>query len=233
MDIQNGIPAEELNAGGTALMTKHIKIDFVSDVSCPWCVIGLKSLEEALKRLGGEVVVDMHFQPFELNPQMGPAGQDVSEHLREKYGSGPEQLERGREALRARGEELGFTFNMNKRTRIYNTFDAHRLLHWAELEGRQQALQHALFAAYFTAGENLSDRETLADIAARAGLDRVRAAQILASGEYADEVHGRERFYLEQGIHAVPAVIFNDRHLIQGGQPVEVFERAIKQIAGN
>jgi len=214
-------------------MTKHIKIDFVSDVSCPWCVIGLKSLEEALKRLGGEVVVDMHFQPFELNPQMGPAGQDVSEHLREKYGSGPEQLERGREALRARGEELGFTFNMNKRTRIYNTFDAHRLLHWAELEGRQQALQHALFAAYFTAGENLSDRETLADIAARAGLDRVRAAQILASGEYADEVHGRERFYLEQGIHAVPAVIFNDRHLIQGGQPVEVFERAIKQIAGN
>jgi predicted DsbA family dithiol-disulfide isomerase len=233
MDIQNGIPAEELNAGGTALMTKHIKIDFVSDVSCPWCVIGLKSLEEALKRLGGEVAVDMHFQPFELNPQMGPAGQDVSEHLREKYGSGPEQLERAREALRARGEELGFTFNMNKRTRIYNTFDAHRLLHWAELEGRQQALQHALFAAYFTAGENLSDRETLADIAARAGLDRVRAAQILASGEYADEVHGRERFYLEQGIHAVPAVIFNDRHLIQGGQPVEVFERAIKQIAGN
>jgi predicted DsbA family dithiol-disulfide isomerase len=233
MDIQNGIPAEELNAGRLPLMTKHIKIDFVSDVSCPWCVIGLKSLEEALRRLGGEVAVDMHFQPFELNPQMGPAGEDISDHLRQKYGSGPEQLERSREALRTRGEELGFTFEMNKRTRIYNTFDAHRLLHWAELEGRQQALQHALFSAYFTAGKNLSDRETLADIAVEAGLDRVRAAQILASGEYADEVHERERFYLDQGIHAVPAVIFNGRHLIQGGQPVEVFERAIKQIVAS
>jgi predicted DsbA family dithiol-disulfide isomerase len=214
-------------------MTKHIKIDFVSDVSCPWCVIGLKSLEEALRRLGSEVTADMHFQPFELNPQMDAAGEDVSEHLAQKYGAAPEQLERSREALRARGEELGFTFDMSKRTRIYNTFDAHRLLHWAELEGRQQALQHALFAAYFTAGKNLSDRETLADVAAEAGLERVRAVQILASGEYADEVHERERFYLDQGIHAVPAVIFNERHLIQGGQPVDVFERAIKQIAGS
>jgi predicted DsbA family dithiol-disulfide isomerase len=214
-------------------MNKHIKIDFVSDVSCPWCVIGLRSLEEALRRLGSEVTADMHFQPFELNPQMGAAGEDISEHLAQKYGAAPEQLERSREALRARGEELGFRFDMRKRTRIYNTFDAHRLLHWAALEGRQQALQHALFAAYFTAGRNLSDRETLADVAAEAGLDRVRAAQILASGEYADEVHERERFYLDQGIHAVPAVIFNERHLIQGGQPVDVFERAIKQIAGS
>jgi predicted DsbA family dithiol-disulfide isomerase len=212
-------------------MSKHIKIDFVSDVSCPWCVIGLKSLEEALRRLGGEVTADVHFQPFELNPQMGAGGEDVSEHLHQKYGADAEQLERSREALRARGEELGFTFDMSKRTRIYNTFDAHRMLHWAELEGRQQALQHALFAAYFTAGKNLSDREILADVAAEAGLDRVRAARILASGEYADEVHERERFYLDHGIHAVPAVILNERHLIQGGQPVEVFERAIRQIA--
>jgi predicted DsbA family dithiol-disulfide isomerase len=179
------------------------------------------------------VTVDLHFQPFELNPQMDAAGEDVSEHLAQKYGAAPEQLERSREALRARGEELGFTFDMSKRTRIYNTFDAHRLLHWAELERRQQALQHALFAAYFTAGKNLSDRETLADVAAEAGLERVRAVQILASGQYADEVHERERFYLDQGIHAVPAVIFNERHLIQGGQPVDVFERAIKQIAGS
>jgi predicted DsbA family dithiol-disulfide isomerase len=213
-------------------MSKHIKIDFVSDVSCPWCVIGLKSLEEALRRLGSEVAADMHFHPFELNPQMGAGGEDISEHLHQKYGAAPEQLERSREALRARGEELGFTFDMSKRTRVYNTFDAHRMLHWADLEGRQQALQHALFAAYFTAGKNLSDRETLADVAAEAGLDRVRAAQILASGEYGDEVHERERFYLDQGIHAVPAVIINGRHLIQGGQPVDVFERAIKQIAG-
>jgi predicted DsbA family dithiol-disulfide isomerase len=211
-------------------MSKHLRIDFVSDISCPWCVIGLKSLEEALRRVGGDVTADMHFQPFELNSQMGAAGEDIAEHLRQKYGADPEQFERSREALRARGEELGFKFQMGKRNRIYNTFDAHRLLHWAELEGRQHALKEALFDAYFAAGKNPSDHELLANIAAEVGLDRARAGQILASQEYAQEVRERERFYLEHGIHAVPAVIFNERHLIQGGQPVDVFERAIRQI---
>ena len=211
-------------------MNKRIRIDFVSDVSCPWCVIGLKALEAALQRVGGEVTADIHFQPFELNPRMGAAGEDIVEHLKKKYGAAPADFERSREALRARGEELGFDFQMRRRERIYNTFDAHRLLHWAALEGRQQALKHALFAAYFTAGRNLSDRETLADIAAEVGLDRARASQVLIADEYAAEVRERERFYLEKGIHAVPAVIFNERHLIQGGQPVDVFEQAIRQI---
>jgi predicted DsbA family dithiol-disulfide isomerase len=211
-------------------MNKRIRIDFVSDVSCPWCVIGLKALEAALQRVGGEVTADIHFQPFELNPRMGAAGEDIAEHLKQKYGAAPADFERSREALRARGEELGFDFQMRRRERIYNTFDAHRLLHWAALEGRQQALKHALFAAYFTAGRNLSDRETLADIAAEVGLDRARASQVLIADEYAAEVRERERFYLEKGIHAVPAVIFNERHLIQGGQPVDVFEQAIRQI---
>jgi predicted DsbA family dithiol-disulfide isomerase len=211
-------------------MNKRIRIDFVSDVSCPWCVIGLKALEAALQRVGGEVTADIHFQPFELNPRMGAAGEDIVEHLKKKYGAAPADFERSREALRARGEELGFDFQMRHSERIYNTFDAHRLLHWAALEGRQQALKHALFAAYFTAGRNLSDRETLADIAAEVGLDRARASQVLAADEYAAEVRERERFYLEKGIHAVPAVIFNERHLIQGGQPVDVFEQAIRQI---
>jgi predicted DsbA family dithiol-disulfide isomerase len=212
-------------------MNKHIRIDFVSDVSCPWCVIGLKSLEAALRRIGDEVTAEMHFQPFELNPQMGAAGEDIAEHLQLKYGAAPEQFERSREALRVRGAELGFDFQLDKRERIYNTFDAHRLLHWAGLEGRQQALQEALFAAYFSAGKNPSDHEVLANIAADVGLDRARAEQILESAQYAKEVRERERFYLEQGIHAVPAVIVNERHLIQGGQPVDVFERAIRQIA--
>jgi predicted DsbA family dithiol-disulfide isomerase len=211
-------------------MNKRIRIDFVSDVSCPWCVIGLKALEAALQRVGGEVTADIHFQPFELNPRMGAAGEDIVEHLKKKYGAAPADFERSREALRARGEELGFDFQMRHSERIYNTFDAHRLLHWAALEGRQQALKHALFAAYFTAGRNLSDRETLADIAAEVGLDRARASQVLIADEYAAEVRERERFYLEKGIHAVPAVIFNERHLIQGGQPVDVFEQAIRQI---
>ena len=212
-------------------MTTKLKIDFVSDVSCPWCVIGLRSLEQALERAGDVVTADIHFQPFELNPQLPPAGQDITEHLVQKYGSTPEQLRRNQEAIRARGAELGFAFDMGKRSRVYNTFDAHRLLHWAEAEGRQRELKRALFAAYFTDGRNPSDREVLVDLAAQAGLDPVRAREVLDSGRYADEVREREQFYGRQGIGAVPSVIVDDKYLIQGGQPVEIFEQALRQIA--
>jgi predicted DsbA family dithiol-disulfide isomerase len=212
-------------------MTPPLKIDFVSDVSCPWCVIGLRSLEQALERTGAGATADIHFQPFELNPQMGPEGQDIAEHLAQKYGSTREQLVRNQEAIRARGAALGFTFDMSKRSRVYNTFDAHRLLHWAELEGQQLALKRALFAAYFTEGRDPSDREALIDIATHAGLDPVRAREILESDRYADEVRERARFYAERGIQAVPSVIINDKYLIQGGQPVEVFEQALRRIA--
>lgn len=208
-----------------------MKIDFVSDVSCPWCAIGLHALEEALGRLGSEVQATLHFQPFELNPGMPPEGQDVAEHLAQKYGASPAQTEHNREAIRQRGQAVGFTFNMTQRSRIYNTFDAHRLLHWAGLEGRQVPLKHALFKAYFTDGRNPSDREVLAQLAGEAGLDVARAREILASDTYAQEVREQERWYQEQGIHSVPAVIINDRHLIQGGQPAEVFEQALRQIA--
>ena len=212
-------------------MTTRLKIDFVSDVSCPWCVIGLRSLEQALERIGDTAIADIHLQPFELNPQMAPGGQDIVEHLAQKYGSTREQLTRNQEALRARGEALGFTFDMGKRSRVYNTFDAHRLLHWAELEGRQLPLKRALFAAYFTEGRDPSDRETLSQIAAQVGLDPAQAREILESGRYADEVRERERFYGERGIQAVPSVIINDKYLIQGGQPVEAFEQVLRQIA--
>jgi len=212
-------------------MTQPLKIDFVSDVSCPWCVIGLRSLEQALERIGPEAAADIHFQPFELNPHMPPEGQDAAEHISQKYGSTREQILRNQEAIRARGADLGFTFDMGKRSRVYNTFDAHRLLHWAELEGRQRELKRALFAAYFTDGKNPSDREVLLDLATQAGLDAGRAREILESGLYADEVRERQRFYGERGIQAVPSVIVNDKYLIQGGQPVEVFERALRQIA--
>ena len=212
-------------------MTARLKIDFVSDVSCPWCVIGLRALEQALERVGDAVTAEIHFQPFELNPQLPPHGQDITEHLVQKYGSTPEQLQRNRETIRARGAELGFTFEMGKRSRVYNTFDAHRLLHWAELEGRQRDLKRALFTAYFTEGRNPSDREVLIDVAAQAGLDTVRAREVLESGRYADEVREREQFYGQQGIRAVPSVIVDDQYLIQGGQPVEVFEQALRQIA--
>jgi predicted DsbA family dithiol-disulfide isomerase len=209
-----------------------MKIDFVSDIACPWCAIGLKALEQALARLGDEISVDLHFQPFELNPQMPAQGQDIVEHLTQKYGTTPEELERNREAIRLRGAELGFVFDTQKRTHVYNTFDAHRLLYWAEAEGKQQALKMALLEAYFTAGRNPSDHAVLVEVAAKVGLDADRARSILASDEFAQQVRERERFYHGQGIHAVPSVIINDRHLIQGGQPVELFERALRQIAG-
>jgi predicted DsbA family dithiol-disulfide isomerase len=212
-------------------MPVPLRIDFVSDVSCPWCVIGLKSLEQALEQTKGEVSAEIHFQPFELNPQMGADGEDIVEHIARKYGSTPEQLARNQEGIRARGAALGFTFDMGKRARIYNTFDAHRLLHWAEAEGRQHELKQALFDAYFTAGRNPSDSEVLVDVAAHAGLDTGRAREILESDTYAQEVREREQFYQRQGIQAVPSVIVNNQYLIQGGQPVEVFEQALREIA--
>jgi predicted DsbA family dithiol-disulfide isomerase len=214
-----------------AAMSANMKIDFVSDVSCPWCAVGLNALEQALAEVAPDIRAELHFQPFELNPQMPAEGEDIVEHIGRKYGATPEQTARNQEAIRQRGEEVGFRFNMDGRRRIYNTFDAHRLLHWAEEEGRQRELKHALFDAYFTRGENPSDHAVLIAAAERAGLAADRAREVLDSGEFADAVRERERFYLDAGIHSVPAVIINDRHLIQGGQPAQVFAQALRQIA--
>ncbi len=208
-----------------------VRIDFVSDVSCPWCAVGLASLQQALKHLDGEVTADIHFQPFELNPQMPAEGEDATEHLVRKYGSSAEQIDANREAIRARGAAVGFTFNMDRRSRVYNTFDAHRLLHLAELEGHQLALKQALLRAYFTEGEDVSAHDTLVRIASDAGLNADRARQILAGSEFADEVRTQEEFFTSRGIHSVPATIVNCQHLISGGQPPEAFEQALRQIA--
>jgi len=214
---------------------KPLKIDFVSDVSCPWCAIGLASLEKALARLDGEVAAQLHFEPFELNPHMPAGGQDITEHLTQKYGSTPQQQEASRDAIRERGAALGFDFRREGRGRIYNTFNAHRLLHWAGEIGaeRQRALKKALLKAYFTDGRSPEAIDVLVDAASEAGLDPVRAREILEGDEYAAQVREREQFFLDHGIHAVPAVIINDRHLIQGGQPPEVFEQALRQLAAS
>lgn len=219
-------------------MTTFLKIDFVSDVSCPWCAIGLKSLDQALARVAGDITAELHFQPFELNPQMGPEGQEITEHITEKYRITPEQADVNRENIRLRGDKVGFTFSRadqpgGGRSRIYNTFDAHRLLHWAGLEGagKQRSLKEGLLKAYFTDGQSPASHEVLMQVAGAAGLDTLRAKEILATDAYAREVRERESFYLNQGIHSVPAVIINDRHLISGGQPVEVFEQALRKIA--
>lgn len=212
-------------------MSKQIRIDFVSDISCPWCVIGLRSLEQALDRAKDVVGAEIHFQPFELNPAMAPGGQDIGEHLAQKYGATEEQGAKTRAMIRSRAAELGFDFNMEARSRIYNTFDAHRLLHWAGPQGREYALKTALFEAYFTRGENPGDHAVLARVAGEVGLDRAEAQRILASDTYAAEVREREQYYQRAGINSVPAVIINERHLISGGQPPEVFEQALRTIA--
>ena len=209
-----------------------MKIDFVSDVSCPWCAIGLKSLEQALQRLP-ELPVQLHFQPFELNPGMAPEGEDITEHLSRKYGLPAAQLEKNRDAIRQRGAAVGFDFVQGARSRIYNTFDAHRLLHWAGLQGEQfqRDLKLALFGAYFTDGRDPSDHALLVERAASVGLDADEARAVLASDRYAQEVREAEAWYQSHGIRSVPAIIIDDKHLISGGQPPEVFEQALRQIA--
>jgi predicted DsbA family dithiol-disulfide isomerase len=213
-------------------MTRPMKIDFVSDVSCPWCIIGLKGLEEALARVGDLVDAEIRFQPFELNPQMPAEGQDLVEHVAQKYGSTREQYLERREMIRARAAELGFTIGAGSAAgRVWNTFDAHRLLHWAGLEGRQRELKLALFEAYFTHGRNPGDFDVLRDAAGKAGLDPDKAGEVLSSGLYGDEVRAAERHWQTRGISGVPAIIIDDRYLISGGQPAEAFEAALRQIA--
>ena len=210
---------------------KTLRIDFVSDVVCPWCAIGLVSLERALQRTQGAVAAELHFQPFELNPQLPAEGEGIGEHLQRKYGMDPAQLADNQERIRARGAALGFVFDFNARSRIWNTFDAHRLLHWAGLEGRQLDLKRALLRAYFAEGRSVSDHAVLVEVAASVGLDASAARSILASDAHADDVRAAEQFFQKLGISGVPAFIIERKHLISGGQPPDVFERALLEIA--
>ena len=210
-----------------------LRIDFVSDVVCPWCAVGLASLEQALRQLQGEVEAELHFQPFELDPDMPAGGMDVAENLKRKYGMSDAQLAENQARIRDRGAELGFTFDFNARSRTWNTFDAHRLLHWAAVEvpERQLPLKRALLVANFSEGRDISDPAVLGEIAAGVGLDATRARAVLDGGEFADAVREAENFFQRLGIRSVPAVIVQRRHLISGGQPPEVFERALREIA--
>lgn len=211
-----------------------LTLDFVSDIACPWCAVGLAALEKAINSVSDELDVALHFQPFELNPGMQAGGEDIIEHLTRKYQITPAQLEQNQQHLYQRGADAGFEFTPGARKRIYNTFDAHRLLHWAaETAGAdaQHRLKRSLLKAYFTDGLDPSDPAVLRDAAMAAGLDGTQAAAILAGADYAEAVREREQFYLQQGINSVPSVIVNGRYLVQGGQPAEVFAQALRQIA--
>ena len=214
---------------------KPLQIEFVSDVVCPWCVVGLGGLETALRRLTAEgITAEIRFQPFELNPQMPPEGETIVEHIGRKYGATPEQSARNRQMIHDRAAEVGFTINTGPDSRIWNTFDAHRLLHWAgdTAPEKQAALKKALFEVHFTEGRNLTDPEVLADAAAAAGLDRAAAIEVLADDLYAEEVRAEEALWVSRGISGVPAVVVEGKWLISGGQPVAVFEEALRKMAG-
>ena len=206
-----------------------MRIDFVSDVSCPWCAVGLHSLERALERVGDEVPVELYFQPLELNPGLESEGRDIVEYLGQKYGKTPQDIAQTQAMIRERGAAVGFAFGQRERT--WNTFDAHRLLHWAGLQGRQRELKHALLQAYHGEGRNPGAPEVLRDCAAAAGLDAAEAQAVIESDRYADEVRAQIAHFQRLGIHSVPSVIVNGKHLIQGGQPPEVFEQALRKIA--
>ena len=213
---------------------KTLKIDFVSDVVCPWCVVGLGGLETALDRLKAEgIAADIAFQPFELNPQMAPEGENIVEHIGRKYGASPEQSAANRAMIRDRAGDVGFDMRMTDDSRIWNTFDAHRLLHWAHETApeKQKALKQALFAAHFTDNRNLTDARVLTEAAQAAGLDRAEAGEVLASGRYAQAVRQAEETWRARGISSVPAVVVEGKYLISGGQPPEAFEQALRQIA--
>ncbi|HEU4617435.1 MAG TPA: DsbA family oxidoreductase [Gammaproteobacteria bacterium] len=210
-----------------------MRIDFVSDVACPWCAIGLNSLERALERIGGEIGdVEVHMQPFELNPSMPPEGADLTEYLTSKFNISPDELAVNQARIAERGAAEGFEFG--ERTHIWNTFDAHRLLFWAGAEGppgSQRALKHALVTAYHGQGRNPGAHDVLLELAGRVGLSVDRAREVLERGEYAEEVRQAERFWQQLGVHSVPAIIIERKYMISGGQPSQVFEQALRQIA--
>lgn len=212
-------------------MTVHLKIDFVSDVACPWCAIGLLGLEQALAQASDAIDAEIVFHPFELNPDMPPGGRNVAEHLAEAYGASPADLAASRRTLVSRAASLGFAMAMTGESRSYNTFAAHRLLHWARGTGRQAALKHALLAANFSDNLDVGDPEVLAAAAARAGLDPDAARDIAGSDRFAPEVRAEERLWQARGINSVPAIVVNERYLISGGHPPEVFEQALRRIA--
>jgi predicted DsbA family dithiol-disulfide isomerase len=212
-------------------MAKAIKIDFVSDVSCPWCAIGLKSLETAIEGLKGEIEADIRFQPFELLPGTAPAGVNIYETMAGRTGQTKDQVAAQLNAIAQRAADVGFTMKFNEKTRAYDTFDAHRLLYWAGELGRQQELKNALFSAHFTEGLAIGDHQVLTDKAEAAGLPAEEAALVLSSGRYAEEVRREEALWRQRGVTSVPSIILNDRYIISGGQPPAAFEQALRNVA--
>ena len=216
-------------------MTETIKIDFLSDIACPWCAVGLGNLNKAIASMKDQAQFEVHLRAFELNPDMPKGGQDVIEHLTEKYGISVEQVKENQARIRAKAIEAGFAFHPEGRKWVYNTFDAHRLLFWVvqELGLEQQALlKTELLSTYFCLAVNLDEQQHLLDAVIRAGLDPVRATQVLDNNEFAQDVREEEKRYHNLGIHSVPSIILNEQYLIQGAQPPQSFVGAFERLLG-
>lgn len=205
-----------------------LRIDIISDVMCPWCIIGYRQLAQALKETG--TPHEIHWHPFELNPNMPVEGQDLFEHITEKYGSTRAQSEENRNRLVALGADLGFEFKFDEASRVYNTFNTHQLLHWADEQDRKNDLKQALFTAHFTHARNLADIEVLADIADEIDLDRNEAIAVLKDQRFAQTVRDTEEFWVKQGIQGVPAAVFDRQHLVTGAQGVENYTNILLQL---
>lgn len=208
--------------------TPVITIDIVSDIVCPWCIIGYKKLEKAMAQFEGKARFELAWHAFELNPSMPPEGQDIGEHMAQKYGATPEQSKANRERLRNAGSELDFEFSYGDKMRMVNTFDAHRLLHWAGETGKQTALKLALFKAHFTDGKDVSDHDVLVSVASSVGLDEKRARDLLSTNLFAEEVRATEAEWQDRFITGVPAFIFNKKFMVPGAQEADVFANIIE-----
>lgn len=206
-----------------------LRIDIVSDVVCPWCVVGYRQLAAALEQTNTDH--EIHWHPFELNPNMPSEGQNMREHITEKYGSSKAESDASRARIAEAGSDVGFEFNFNDDLRMHNTFNLHQLLHWAEQQGRMHELKQALFTAHFTDNRNLSDITILADIAAEIGLDGKEALAVLEDQRFANDVREVEQHWQRQGIQSVPAIIFNEQHLVSGAQGVDNYINILEQLA--
>ena len=207
-----------------------LEVDIVSDVVCPWCIIGYRQFEKSLGLLADPPEVIVRWHPFELNPQMPEEGQDVGEHLAQKYGTTPQQSSAARERLTTLGESLGFKFDYSPGMRMVNTFRAHQLLHWSGLQGRQTELKLALFESFFSRRQDVNDIDVLVEVARSVGLAADEARCVLEEGRFCEDVRKEQSRWLEQDIHAVPAFILNHQHMVPGAQEAETFARIITKI---
>lgn len=207
-----------------------LKIDIVSDVVCPWCIVGYKQLEKALNESGVEA--EIHWHPFELNPTMPAEGQNLQEHISHKYGSTRAQSLENRQKLAELGDSLGFTFGYTDDSRMVNTFKAHQLLHWAGLEGveHEHALKLALFEAYFTDQQDVNDDAILLATVIVAGLDPNEAQAVLQDARFETDIRKRQQLWASRDITGVPAMVFGDKYLVSGAQGIENYRSVIEQI---